>query len=72
MQTLKYVIAWPIAWTLYGIGHAIARTIMNHGWVGAQFYPIYNRLMISSCSWSDWGGMGIWGDLEMVDDRHKC
>lgn len=59
---LKYILAWPIGWTLWGAGHLVSK-LMHMGEPLGRLYPIYNRLMLWSCSVSDWGGLKIWGDM---------
>ncbi|SHL42450.1 hypothetical protein SAMN05216428_102362 [Nitrosospira sp. Nsp11] len=66
-MTVKYIIAWPIGWTLYWLGHAASKVLEaswgdKYEWWADIFYPLYNRLMIWSYLLSDWAQLGIWGD----------
>lgn len=60
---IKKAIAWPIAWALFWIGHAVSK--LMHWDATAWLYPAYNRLMIASCDIQDWAGLsGPWKKVE--------
>jgi len=66
----KKIIAWPLAWGLFWIGHIISRTLVTNGWLGSITYPVYNWFMFASVTVQDWSGLaGPWKDPEPTDEE---
>ena len=59
MICLRKLIAWPLAWALYGIGHAVSKCISKRT---GFLYPVYNWAMVLSANVSDWAGLDVWGE----------
>lgn len=56
---MKKVIAWPLMWSLFWLGHGVSRIMV--GRLG-HLYPLYNWLMLKSSELQDWSGLkGPWG-----------
>lgn len=46
---LRYIIAWPVVWTLYYVGHWISLLMeLDVAWIIRVVYYIYNKLMLAS------------------------
>jgi hypothetical protein len=64
----KKIIAWPLAWGLFWIGHIVSFTVTN-GWLGGITYRFYNWFMFASVTCQDWAGLqGPWSEPEPTDE----
>lgn len=56
----RKIIAWPVTWICYGLGHIISKPMLWFDW--AWIYPAYNNLMGWSYDIQLWGGddFGPW------------
>lgn len=58
MAVLKHLVAWPLSWFCYGVGHLYSLFLNawdNELWA-AFWYPLYNDFMIESSNIQDWAG----------------
>jgi hypothetical protein len=54
MKVFKIIVAWPISWMLYYIGHIISLVFTFNLPVYNVLYPIYDRLMLWSIAVQEW------------------
>jgi hypothetical protein len=57
MAVLKLIVAWPLSWFCFWVGHFYSVLLRwdNKYWV-AFWYPAYNGFMIESSIIQDWAG----------------
>lgn len=51
----RTVVAWPLAWGLFWLGHATSRVFLRFD-ATAFMYPVYSRLMCASLDLQEWAG----------------
>lgn len=57
---MKKIIGYLVSWLLYWLGDLISYPMNYFDW--SWLYPLYNRLMLSSCSIQRWAGnITPWG-----------
>jgi hypothetical protein len=59
---LGWPVAWLLGWGCYWLGDGVSRVMQlrEWEWPSSLLYPVYNRLMLWSCSLCDAFALGIW------------
>jgi len=58
---MRAIVAWPVSWTLFWIGHFVSVVNRQEFMGEVSLYPVYNWLMIKSGDVQDWAGLnGPW------------
>jgi hypothetical protein len=55
---MKKIVAWPITWALFWIGHVLSKLMeLSDDGLPWRLYPAYNKLMTYSFIVQIWGGL---------------
>jgi hypothetical protein len=59
MGLMRLILAWPVSWLLFWLGHVVGLIMLIPGL--HVLYAIYNRCMLASFWVQNWGtGPGPW------------